>query len=712
MSSEHMHFEKLPPELKRLKYQVRWFAREICGLEVKDHNGNEIEVIFEMCDTEDLYALASYGGFPVRYPHYQFGLEFNEMMASHTYGLSRIYEMVINNNPCYAYLLKENGFVDHKLVMIHVYGHADFFFNNEYFRSTNKKAIDMMANHGQRIRRFADLHGAEEVEKWLDVVRSLSNLIDPDQDAILRVDEKKNGILDKPEKEDEPWSGRFEASSYMDEVINPQEEIDRVKNRNDAKKKVDVEKRKTLLFPAEPVRDVMGFIAACAPLEDWKREIIWMLRDEELYFVPQAKTKIMNEGWASLWHSIGMTQLCAASEIIHYAEHNAGTLAASPNRLNPYRLGKAIWLDIWYRWDTHRRGKIYHKCDLLDVRDNWDAFVAFFNIHLKYKDDAVAFDLAWQEFLYFWHRLKDGAIGISKHFFDPQKLLLWWSQYLDIGNKLHEERMRLLTNTDEILNIRQRLADIGDSEISSDVEVAVKFWTEGVTSSFKVAKITREIREDLAGFISDMVLKLEERLSFWDESIRPHLEGRVRLLSALEKIREEFRGGAKAPRNFFITPSSFALWADENALEGELPIGIGREKIFEVRKVHCDMTFIDNFLTLEEALAQQLFQFTYNEANDTYEIASRQFEEVKSALVTNLSNYRPKIFVKDANFKNKGYLLLEHADTGSELKALEAQKTLENLFAVWCRPVFISTIQEEKRVIVGFDGAKHFGNPS
>ena len=77
--------------------------------------------------------VAAFGGFPVRYPHWRFGMEFEHLTKSHVYGFSKIYEMVINNNPAYAYLLEGNSLVDQKMVIAHVLGHVDFFKNNFFF---------------------------------------------------------------------------------------------------------------------------------------------------------------------------------------------------------------------------------------------------------------------------------------------------------------------------------------------------------------------------------------------------------------------------------------------------------------------------------------------------------------------------------------------------------------------------------------------------
>src|SRR5580693_8999404 len=120
---------RLPPELRTLKIDIEAHAREF-GLDF-------YETIFEVVDADDLNEIASYGGFPTRYPHWSFGMAYEELKKGYDYGLSKIYEMVINNDPCYAYLMRCNHTLDQKLVMAHVYGHCDFFKNNAYFAHTN-----------------------------------------------------------------------------------------------------------------------------------------------------------------------------------------------------------------------------------------------------------------------------------------------------------------------------------------------------------------------------------------------------------------------------------------------------------------------------------------------------------------------------------------------------------------------------------------------
>ena len=136
------------------------------------------DIYYEMLDYDEINMVASYMGFPVRYPHWKWGMEYERMSKSYEYGLHKIYEMVINNYPCYAYLLESNSMTDQKMVMCHVAGHNDFFKNNFAFQHTNRKMIDEMANHATRIRRYIDWYGVDIVESFVDRCLSIDNLID------------------------------------------------------------------------------------------------------------------------------------------------------------------------------------------------------------------------------------------------------------------------------------------------------------------------------------------------------------------------------------------------------------------------------------------------------------------------------------------------------------------------------------------------------
>jgi stage V sporulation protein R len=137
-------------------------------------------------------------------------------------------------------------------------------------------------------------------------------------------------------------------------------------------------------------------------------------------------------------------------------------------------------------------------------------------------------------------------------------------------------------------------------------------------------------------------------------------------------------------------------------------LGLGRQKIFEVRRIHNDLTFIDEFLTLDFCRQHKLFSFGFNQDSGYYEIESREFEKVKQRLLFNLTNVgRPIIYVTDGNYKNRGELYLEHRYSGVEMQTNYAQDTLANLYKLWKRPVHIETVLEDSKSILSFDGHEH-----
>ncbi len=349
----------LPPELEKLREEIRGYAVE-AGLDF-------FEVIFEVLDWKEMNVVASYGGFPNRYPHWRFGMEYEHISKSYEYGLSKIYEMVINNDPSYAYLLHSNGLVDQKLVMAHVYGHSDFFKHNVYFSQTNRKMIDEMGNHRAKVVRMINRHGLEVVEDFIDCCLSLENLIDY---RMVGVPERKVPVETQTssEEEEETVVRKLPTKkSYLDKFINPQEFLDQ------EQQKIDDERKKEKKYPEDPERDVLLFLAEHAPLEKWEREILWTIREEAYYFAPQGMTKIMNEGWAAYHHSQIMTQRALKdSEVIEYADHHSGTVAPHPGRLNPYKLGMELFRHIEDCWNKGKFGMEYEKCEDMREKRSWD----------------------------------------------------------------------------------------------------------------------------------------------------------------------------------------------------------------------------------------------------------------------------------------------------------------------------------------------------
>src|SRR6476646_2265547 len=210
----------LPAYLADMQREIEGYAREY-GLDFFD-------TIFEVLDYQRMNEVAAYGGFPTRYPHWRFGMDFEGLAKGYEYGLSKIYEMVINNDPCYAYLLEGNSSVDQKMVMAHVYGHCDFFKNNFYFSRTNRRMIDGMANNATRCRRHVERQGIDKIENFIDTCLSVDNLIDPYSAYITRKS-TRDRREDREREEAAEADGttpavevpRLRAKSYMDKFINP-----------------------------------------------------------------------------------------------------------------------------------------------------------------------------------------------------------------------------------------------------------------------------------------------------------------------------------------------------------------------------------------------------------------------------------------------------------------------------------------------------------
>jgi stage V sporulation protein R len=509
---------RLPRYLRVEQERIEKVARDF-GLDF-------FPTVFEMTNYDQMNELAAFGGFPTRYPHWRFGMEYERYSKSYEYGLSKIYEMVINNNPSYAYLLEGNSLTEQRLVMAHVLGHVDFFKNNFCFSATdlntlgrtidptkrdenydpNRRWIDKIANHGSRVSRHIARHGIDKVESFIDHCLSLENLIDPwapftGQPAVTVESDEDAAPIEVP---------RLAAKDYMDPYINPEEYIE------EQRKKLEEEKEKEKRFPVKPQRDVLRFLLDHAPLERWERDVLAIIRTEAYYFVPQMQTKVMNEGWASYWHSKMMTEkILTAAEIVDYADRNAGVMATAPGQLNPYKLGVELFRNIERRWNMGQFGREWEDCDNLDDKRAWD-----------------------------------------------------------------------------------------------------------------------------------------------------------------------------------------------------MQLGLGREKIFQVRALYNDVTFIDEFLTPEFVIDHKLYTFGYSGKSGQYEIESRQFHEVKQKLLFQLTNFgNPYIRVLDANYQNRGELLLEHDHQGVDLRKDYAEAALSALVRVWKRPVAVATIVDGKPVLLRFDGTEQSESP-
>ncbi|MFS1511708.1 SpoVR family protein [Chengkuizengella sp. SCS-71B] len=296
---------------------------------------------YEICPSDIIYTFGAYG-MPTRFSHWSFGKTFHKMKMQYDLGLSKIYELVINSNPCYAFLLDGNSLIQNKLIVAHVLAHCDFFKNNAHFSNTNRDMINSMSSTAERIHQYEYEHGTENVEKFIDAVLAIQEHVDPSLYRKYNTDQNK-----KKMKNEESAEGKTGFEDLWD-----------LENQSEQAEKKDESDKPVLKFPKKPEKDIMWFIEEHSPiLEDWQRDILSMLREEMLYFWPQIQTKIMNEGWASYWHVRILREMDLTSEeTVEFAKLNSSVVQPSQQTLNPYYLGIKIFEDIEKRWD---RDKIF-----------------------------------------------------------------------------------------------------------------------------------------------------------------------------------------------------------------------------------------------------------------------------------------------------------------------------------------------------------------
>lgn len=323
-------------EIKELEKAVEqiWDVARKFGLDPYPTN-------FEIVPAPVMYEVGSYA-LPGRYSHWTFGKAYHRMKTMYDFGLSKIYEVVINTNPAYGFLLETNSPIQNKLVIAHVLGHVDFFKNNTYFSKTNRRMVESVSTHAQRLMEYEFKYGRKTVERFLDAVLAIEEHIDP-YFFIKKersTDKRRNGRRSKDGPYDDLW------------LLDQKERDARVKpdtNETDEDVTTDVLPEKDLLF----------YIMKHSPsLQAWQRDTLAMVHEEVEYFVPQMQTKIMNEGWASIWHARILRELdLGDDEHIEFANLHSGVVSPQKGQLNPYYLGYKIYEDIERRWNERGDGR-------------------------------------------------------------------------------------------------------------------------------------------------------------------------------------------------------------------------------------------------------------------------------------------------------------------------------------------------------------------
>lgn len=293
---------------------------------------NQIDVI----TSEQMIDAYSSVGLPTYYNHWSFGKSFIQEEKTYKRGESGLaYEIVINSNPCIAYLMEENSLMMQTLVIAHAsYGHNSFFKGNYLFRAwTDAEGIvDYMLFAKKYIKECEEKYGISEVERVLDSCHALQN---------FGVDKYKRPSKLSVKDEEARQKERAEyAQSQVNELWNTLPTDGKHKDKHER-------------FPKEPQENILYFIEKNAPnLPPWKREIVRIVRKIAQYFYPQRQTQLMNEGWATFWHYTILNTMYDEGFVgdgfmLEFLKSHAGVTTQRPGAsINPYALGFAMYKDI------------------------------------------------------------------------------------------------------------------------------------------------------------------------------------------------------------------------------------------------------------------------------------------------------------------------------------------------------------------------------
>ncbi|CNH98798.1 SpoVR family protein [Yersinia massiliensis] len=300
---------------------------------------HQIEVI----TSEQMMDAYSSIGMPINYTHWSFGKKFIETEQKYKHGQQGLaYEIVINSNPCIAYLMEENTITMQALVMAHAcYGHNSFFKNNYLFRAWTDASsiVDYLLFARHYISECEERYGVEEVERLLDSCHALMN---------YGVDRYK-----RPQKISlvEETARQKSREEYLQSQVNSLWKTLPRKDRGEIQAQAQ-------RYPSEPQENLLYFMEKNAPLlESWQREVLRIVRKVSQYFYPQKQTQVMNEGWATFWHYTILNHLYDEGQVterfmMEFLHSHTNVVYQPPynspyyNGINPYALGFAMFQDI------------------------------------------------------------------------------------------------------------------------------------------------------------------------------------------------------------------------------------------------------------------------------------------------------------------------------------------------------------------------------
>jgi len=303
-------------DLQAIDERCRAIAAGELGFDVPD-------VVYHLARPEEVYFAAA-NGLPARYSSARWGAQFDEAYGRYRRGQDRIYELIFNTRPVHAFLMEGNSLVAQTLVIAHCLGHGYVFENNAWLGAVDRDIMSRVVSAAERIADYMGAHGRDRVEDFIDACQAIA--VHQPQAQLIR-----KAPVSAPEESMGPYDALFPAEVGAQRA---QAEATRQALRT--------------RFPREPEEDLLGFIERHAHgLEDWQRDIMSIVASEQSYFLPQLRTKIINEGAAVLVHQeICQRMFLSADRYWEYERLNAGVVAPHSGRVNPYNVGVTLLREI------------------------------------------------------------------------------------------------------------------------------------------------------------------------------------------------------------------------------------------------------------------------------------------------------------------------------------------------------------------------------